>query len=559
MKTLNQHELALAPNSAAKALGAAANSSCIAKTTPRRGEAGVALALVIVSLLLITAIGAAMILLTNTETNVDANYRDEQVALYAAKAGLQEARDRMLVGNANPITLPTALPGANGGAVYIIASGVSPSTGNSTSNPEYDVEFANELNGSSTLPSGSSWYTTTTTNTNYSGSTNPLPYQWVRVNLKVDGSGYTSGTPYYVDGNSANKALQVYYDWNNLHECVAGAGTCATSNNLQPVYEVTSFAVTNSGTHRMLQDEVAAETFNLNFPSALTLPGPVGSFGPASSNNYCIDGYDGGANAYSQCAKKYTAPPAISGCTANSPAVPAVGVTTGQDAGNTNTNVGLVTTAINGARPDHYMGSTGLTDSVTNVSVPTDMSSPAQLDQTLQLIAQNSSVCLAPSQSAASAAGCTNATIATASGGNYSWSQITGAMPGGTWSNQADNPQIVYVDGNLDISAQTGSGILVVTGNLTYDGNTGWNGIIMVVGDGTTTYNSNGGGNGQFNGAIFVATTRDANGNQLNNFGPVDFNINGGGGNGLYYNSCWINYVQQPVTYKMLSSKEISH
>jgi hypothetical protein len=133
-------------------------------------------------------------------------------------------------------------------------------------------------------------------------------------------------------------------------------------------------------------------------------------------------------------------------------------------------------------------------------------------------------------------------------------------MPGGTWPNAATNPKLVYVDGNLDISGSNpGSGILVVTGNLTYDGNSSWNGIILVVGQGTTTFNVNGGGSGQFNGAIMVATTKDASGNELSNFGTADFNINGGGGSGIYYNTCWINYVQQPQTYLVLSSKEISH
>jgi hypothetical protein len=131
-------------------------------------------------------------------------------------------------------------------------------------------------------------------------------------------------------------------------------------------------------------------------------------------------------------------------------------------------------------------------------------------------------------------------------------------MPGGSWSNPSTNPQVIYVDGNFDLGPNTGSGLLVVTGNFTYQGNSGWNGIILVVGQGTTTFSGSGGGNGEFDGAIMVATTKDANGNPLSNFGTTNFNISGGGGNGIYYNSCWINYVQQPQTYKLLSAKEIS-
>jgi hypothetical protein len=115
------------------------------------------------------------------------------------------------------------------------------------------------------------------------------------------------------------------------------------------------------------------------------------------------------------------------------------------------------------------------------------------------------------------------------------------------------------VDGSFDLGPNTGYGLLVVTGNFHYQGNSGWKGIILVVGDGTTTFDGNGGGNGEFDGAVFVATTRDSSGNQLANMGSVNFDISGGGGNGIYYNSCWIKQVNQPPTYKVLSFREIQN
>jgi hypothetical protein len=523
----------------------------------RAKESGVALVIAIIALLIVTAVAAGMIIMSNSEVAIDANYRDEQVALFAAKAGLQEARDRMLASNANPIAanLPTVLPGAAGiSSLYITSTGTSPWL---STDKYYDMEFMNELG---TTSYSGTWYSSSATNTNYSGSSsNALPYRWVRINLKVDRSSYTAGNAYYVDGTSANAAKQVYFDWNTNHECVSGGGACVAANAiLKPIYEITSYAVTTNGTHRMLQDEVTAKTFNLNFPSALTLPGPVGTFNAANSAGYCIDGNDGGSDLTSSSKCSYATAPAVSGCTTGASPVPGIGLSTGNDVTGNQTNVNYVDTQI--SRPNNYTGSTGTTPSVTNVSLPSDMSTPAQLNSTLQTIAQNSNLCIASAQTAASADGCSTATIE--SPGNpsgYTWSQIASGLPGGSWPNSSTNPQVIYVDGNVDISGNTaGSGILVVTGNLTYDGNSSWNGIIMVVGDGTTTYQSNGGGNGQFNGALFVATTKDSSGNQLSSFGPVDFNVNGGGGNGLYYNSCWINYVQSPITYQLLSSKEIS-
>jgi hypothetical protein len=127
-------------------------------------------------------------------------------------------------------------------------------------------------------------------------------------------------------------------------------------------------------------------------------------------------------------------------------------------------------------------------------------------------------------------------------------------------SMSADNPKTVVVDGDLNLSGNmTGYGLLVVTGNFSYNGNIGWNGIILVVGDGTTTYTGLGGGNGEFDGAVFTATIKDSSGNLLSNFGNVNYHISGGGGNGVYYNSCWINKAQQAAGLKVLSFKEIAN
>ena len=501
-------------------------------------QAGVAMIVAIVGLLLLTAVAAGMILLANSEANIDANYRDQQVAMFAAKAGLQEARDRILSANANPITLPTVLPGASGvSAAYIVASGVSPWSSSNTVSTQagsistYDKEFANEL-GLSNLPSGT-WYSSTSSNSNYSGpSSNPVPYQWVRVNLKVDRSGYnSSGTPYYVDGNSANAAKQVCYDTSSgsQHEVVISAASCQAANaNYQNVYEITSYAITPSGTIRMMQDEVAPVAFNLNFPSVLTMAGTVGTFNGANSNPYNVDGTDGSGSA-----------PAVPGCSTTNNKYVAIGATSSG-------SVTAIDSGIPNNRTGNYTGSCGTTPCVGTVSLPSSDSTPSQLNQTLQAIEQSAAVSLVP----------TNPPVG---GANYTFSNVSSAMAGGSWSNPSTNPQVIYVDGNFDLGPNTGSGLLVVTGNFTYQGNSGWNGIILVVGQGTTTFSGNGGGNGEFDGAIFVATTKDANGNPLSNFGTTNFDISGGGGNGIYYNSCWISYVQQPQTYRLLSAKEISN
>jgi len=58
-------------------------------------ERGIALFLAIFALLLLSAVGLAMLFASDTETSISINYRDKQVAIYGALAGLQEARDRI--------------------------------------------------------------------------------------------------------------------------------------------------------------------------------------------------------------------------------------------------------------------------------------------------------------------------------------------------------------------------------------------------------------------------------------------------------------------------------
>jgi Tfp pilus assembly protein PilX len=60
----------------------------------RRSERGIALFVAIFTVLLITAIGAGMIMLTMTDTSISGNFRDEQKAFFASKAGMEEVRDR---------------------------------------------------------------------------------------------------------------------------------------------------------------------------------------------------------------------------------------------------------------------------------------------------------------------------------------------------------------------------------------------------------------------------------------------------------------------------------
>src|SRR5712692_10605562 len=85
----------------------------------RRREHGMALILVLLTLFLLSAIGLGLMYMSDTETSVNSNYRDTQLAFFAMRAGLEEARDRMRSNSISPVTLPTTLPGTPNSIVYI--------------------------------------------------------------------------------------------------------------------------------------------------------------------------------------------------------------------------------------------------------------------------------------------------------------------------------------------------------------------------------------------------------------------------------------------------------
>ena len=105
----------------------------MSSTKSRNKERGVALLFAILALLLLTAIAAALIFMTNMETEVNQNYRAETQAYYAARAGVLEARDRMrIAGDAVNTNLPNPAgavdPMGNANtALYIINQGTDPS------------------------------------------------------------------------------------------------------------------------------------------------------------------------------------------------------------------------------------------------------------------------------------------------------------------------------------------------------------------------------------------------------------------------------------------------
>jgi hypothetical protein len=508
-----------------------------------RNERGVALVAVMLTLLLVTAMAAAIIILANTETNTSANFKDEQRAFFAAKAGIEEARDRLVTSYTTSgyklSTLPTTLPGSGStGVLYITnplgSETVAPWCGNSNpistscSNQYPDDELCNE-----TLSGASITCTTdTTTGKKYSSgsyyltsvsassvlkpsSGSVLDWKWVRITRKQN-NGF--GASYAVNGNSAT-ASQIY--WNGNNECVqtvSNAATCKMS-----VYVITALAVTPSGSRRMLQMEAAQDQLDFNAPAALTLDGTNDSFAGGNSNNYTIDGNNHG------------------GCgvtTTGGTPVPAVGVSTGAKA---TPNTGEVATVINGipnGRMGNYTG-IGSTPDVENVSSSLTSAINSQYDLSTVTGLENMVSAVK-----------TSITQPVITGP----AQYSGSAS--SLSSSSASPQVVYVNGDLTLTGNgNGYGILVVTGTLTVKGTVQWNGLVLVVGKGDLQMD----GTNSFYGAVLVAKTKDTSGNKLTNIGAPTFGVNGGGNanGGVFYSSACLGQNTQLTIYHSVSFREL--
>jgi hypothetical protein len=477
-------------------------------------ESGVALIMAILVLMLVSAVVTGMILMSNTETNVSLNFRDAQTAFFDAKGGVEEVRDRLRAGAPASLTgnLPTNLPGQNNGVLYITnpAAGEVVAPWNTAGNNYPDDEICKEVAcAGGGVPGGNPWYATTAASASYAAAP-LLNWKWVRLIAKTNKSDSGTTRTVSVDGTTSGNRVC----WNGTNELVTAAASCPAGT--QQVYHLTSLAVTPSGSRRMLQMEVSLNLANLNVPSALTFDGPGDTFGSPNSNPFHINGTDRSGPDPGACAL------------AAQPAVPAVGVVTPGD-------VPTTITSLN--RPDHYTGA-GATPSVGNVAsnLPPDMQSVSALDGLVQNLSQSADYTLTD-------------------GGNGTGACTSSPPSLGT----AAAPVTIYANCSFSLSGNnTGYGVLIVTGTYSASGNNGWRGLVLVVGQGNIQVN--GGGNNSYDGGIVVAKTRDANGNLLATLGAPTVNWNGGGGNGIYYDSCWIsNALSSKSNYRSLAYRELMY
>ncbi|HEY2461880.1 MAG TPA: pilus assembly PilX N-terminal domain-containing protein [Candidatus Acidoferrum sp.] len=504
-------------------------------------EAGVALLIAIFVLLLVSVVAISLIVSSGTETALGGNYRSSTNVYYAAMAGLEEARGRMLPKNPAPFALPPL-----GQVVYI----KNPLAGEDVLATYPDTEYGAEFAGSPfAAPAITSVNSVSGANTqNLAGPS----FKWVRINaitekslnIDVDNSG------------SMDNTTPLCYDGAHL------TPNCTPTN--PQAFEITVLAVETTASpnpsQRLLQYVVAPKFLSLNplqnstggaapngVPAAVTFVGslancPGGCPFSTTSSSFRVNGNDQGAS-----------------CAALPPSIYALGVT---DPNNLTAIVSNLTGSGSGGgsggdggsggggsgggsggggsppRGSHYSGSTP-SPSVGNISsmLPPGLQNAGTITQLAQTIQQNADKMITGSATEAN-------------------------MPSGM---SASNPMTVVVNGDLTLNGSfSGSGLLLVTGNFTFSSDSSWQGLILVVGQGTVTETPGTGiPGGQIDGSIVVASISP---NPLApvtmppatpTLGSITYHVSGANGAGVHYNSCNINSALPMTKFQTLSFREI--
>jgi len=501
------------------------------KSSEWQAEAGAALLIAICALLLISVVAIALVVSSGTDSALAGNYRTSTSAYYAALAGLEEGRSRLLGSNPNFInkTVPNFVPVTSGAPlslsnVLYIQNPVGGETvaptdsSNAYADTEYQTEFGVQPPTSATIINSVSPVA------GFPGQS----FKWTRINAVTEQSLNLDVKP----DNYLDPSTLLFYDpaakdaSNNPRPSLIVSATPPLT--AMQALEITSLAVLPNGSRRMLQYIVAPSLIfpggaDLTFPAALTLDGNNVTFsGPGTSgaNSFFVNGQD-------QCSTAY---------------VPAIGFVNTGDSSKSN--------IVSGATPaGNYLGFPLVGPPPPPPQTPS--TSPNSVgDVSLRLRAN----WLTPSGLDAVVQDTTKSADVVING------NATGTGTLNALGMSATNPLTVVINGDLDLSAWhgVGYGLLLVTGTLKYDPDATWEGVVLVIGQGQ--FISTTSGDGGIDGAVFIARTRDSSGNLLSALGPASFNQGNAGthsGRGINYNSCLVKSSQGPLTYRVLSFREI--
>ncbi len=469
---------------------------------PQSPQAGVALLIAISALLLISVVAISLIVAAGMETSLSGNYRSSTSAYYAARAGLEEGRGRLLPRNPDYFntTSPSFIPAtlALGQVRYI----TNPVGAENVLSAYPDTEYATEFGAPP--PTGGVRAIASVSPVPAAGITGAL-YKWVRINPITEASINLD-----VNGDHViDPTTLLFFDGQRLNLTSTG----------QQALEVTSLAVLPNGTQKILQYVVGPVILSMNFPAAVSAVGAytgATNFGNQSAG-FGISGTDFCNPARQQLAVAGTNPTSIANLSAKlTPAgnYPGTGGSAGPPA---TASVGTDAAAMQNF-PDPLHPSQTL-----------DLTTIAGLNQLVSEI-QASADFTVPDCSTTSNLG------------------------------SASSPTVVVVTGNCSLSGNPsppGSGILLVQGDVQYVDHP-YDGLILAIGTGV--FQQSAARLTHFYGALVLAqTVNPITRAPLGTPGTPTLDwLSGTGNPNLQYDSCLVTNAQPAITYKPLSFREIS-
>jgi hypothetical protein len=471
----------------------------------KNSEAGVALLIAIFALLLISVVAISLIVASGTESALSGNYRSSTRAYYAAVAGLEEGRGRLLPKNSDYFnsTFPAFVPttGTPPLALRQVRYITNPQGGENVlaayPDTEYDAEFGAGSLAASTVKTIASVSTV--------GGISGASYKWVRINAITEASINLD-----VDGDhKKNSTTPLFFDGTHLNLISAG----------KQALEVTSLAVLPNGTQKLLQYVVAPVQFHLNFPGAVTAVGTytgTTNFGN-QSGGFGISGADFCGLGIQEYAVSATNPASVANIsgklkpaanypgTGSSPGPPAVA-----SVGNTATSMQSFPDPLHPGQTLNLTTVAGLNQLTTEIESVADHTVPDCTDSSLL--------------------------------------------------GSATNPTVVVVTGGCSLSGNPsppGQGVLLVKGDVQYVDHP-YDGLILAIGTGV--FHQSASRLTHFYGSLVLAQTVDpATGLPLAAPGTPALDWLAASGNpNLQYDSCMVANAEPLLTYKRLSFREIS-
>src|SRR5215467_1971418 len=479
-------------------------------TKQMKSQRGIAMMVALLALLLLAAIGMGLMFMADTENSVNNNYRDSQKAYFAARAGAEQARllmasDVNIKGKA--FGLDGKMPSAvlNTGMIYLMnptsGEAIDPTaaSGNTlAANPYLDDQlcwekYAGMVLNAGTGPCGSNSQAgqLLLTNASYTSATMPapgsngasaIPFKWVRIANKQNFMGPLNQSV----STASTIGQQVCWDGSQELTIPVGATCQGQTPMLMPVWELTSLAVTpkfgqNPGSRRMVQMEVA-------FSPPLVPPAPISTQAPVNLQGSFI------LNAYDNCSCPCTTAAACAATTCKS----AHAVFTENDVSVT----GGAGTTLTSYGNDPTKGS----QTIPGPSVQRVNPWPDSLNIN-NLINQYKTGATSPGWSSS----CTGTTNFTATPPSYlncgtHTNQQFGSYPSGLPTEPSPGSYTTvteYIPGSVKLTADaSGSGILVVDGDLEINGGLNWYGLILVRGQ--VSFTGGGGQNVNLYGSILA-------------------------------------------------------